>query len=237
VSVLPGSLRGVEALLRWEHPEFGFVPPSEFIPLAEGTGLITSLTRNVLEMAAAQSAVWDSLGLVVDVAVNISARSLVNRDFPSEIRAVYAQAGANPKQLFLEVTETAIMQDIRLADSILQEIRALGIRLSIDDFGTGYCSLAYLRDLAVDDLKIDRSFVFGMVTEANAMIVRTAIQLAHNLGLSVVAEGVESAEVLKALRELGCDDAQGHFLCKPIPGHEATGWIEQRLFADAALQN
>jgi diguanylate cyclase (GGDEF)-like protein len=219
---------GVEALVRWKHPEFGFVPPNEFIPLAEGTGLIGPLTTHVLAMAAEQSAKWHEMGLDLAVAVNVSARSLADRQFPTEVKDIFDRAGADLRNLILEVTETAMMTDIRLAGSILQEIRALGIRLSIDDFGTGYCSLAYLRDLAVDEVKIDRSFVFGMDNDANAVIVRAAIQLAHNLGLSVVAEGVENEAVLDALRTMSCDVAQGYHLSMPLPADALTQWMIER---------
>jgi diguanylate cyclase (GGDEF)-like protein len=218
-------VHGVEALVRWKHPEFGFVPPMEFIPLAEGTGLIGPLTTQVLRMAAEQSSKWADMGLDLAVAVNVSARSLSDRQFANEIKTIFHSVGADPRNLILEVTETAMMTDIRLAGSILEEIRALGIRLSIDDFGTGYCSLAYLRDLAVDELKIDRSFVFGIDNEANAVIVRAAVQLAHNLGLTVVAEGVENEAALVELRSMGCDVAQGYHLSMPLPADCATQWI------------
>jgi diguanylate cyclase len=226
---------GFEALLRWQHPELGFVPPDEFIALAEGTGLIGPLTTNVLKMAAKQTAAWERMGLDLNVAVNISTRSLVDRNFAKEVAAIYREADASLRGLTLEVTETAVMRDVRLAEEILKEIRALGIRLSIDDFGTGYCSLAYLRDLNVDELKIDRSFILGMETDANTVIVRTAIQLAHNLGLSVVAEGVENQSIIEALRELGCDSAQGYHIARPLPAQEATVWITERLGASAEL--
>ncbi len=228
VRLSDGIAYGAESLLRWKHPEFGFVPPNEFIPLAEGTGLIGPLTTSVLKMAAAQSAAWDAMGMEIAIAVNISARSLMDREFPAHVRSIFAAARANPSRLILEVTETAVMRDISLAVVILEEIRALGICLSIDDFGTGYSSLAYLRDLAFDELKIDRSFVFGMETDANAVIVKASVQLAHNLGLSVVAEGVESQVVLEALRNLGCDTAQGYHLSRPMPAHDATVWLQHQ---------
>jgi diguanylate cyclase len=235
VRLSDGIAYGAESLLRWKHPEFGFVPPNEFIPLAEGTGLIGPLTTSVLKMAATQSAAWDAMGMEIAIAVNISARSLMDREFPAHIKAIFDQAGANPSLLILEVTETAVMRDISLAIVILEEIRALGIRLSIDDFGTGYSSLAYLRDLAFDELKIDRSFVFGMETEANKVIVKASVQLAHNLGLSVVAEGVESQIVLDALRELGCDTAQGYHLSRPMPAHDATVWLQLQSKSTAEI--
>jgi diguanylate cyclase (GGDEF)-like protein len=227
VVLADGSIESVEALLRWKHREFGYVPPDEFVPLAEGTGFIIALTTRVLQIAAVQSAAWSNAGLNVAIAVNVSARSLIDRELPTLARSIFELAGADIRALIVEVTETTVMADVHVAKRILEELRTMGVRLSIDDFGTGYSSLAYLRDLAVDELKIDRSFVADLHTEANEVIVRAAIQLAHNLGLAVVAEGVEDTRTLSKLRSFGCDVAQGHLFSVPMRADDATRWIRQ----------
>jgi diguanylate cyclase (GGDEF)-like protein len=235
IRVADGRTCGVEALLRWRHPEFGYIAPDEFIPLSEGTGLIGPLTTQVLRMAAQQTAEWEKTGLELNVAVNISGRSLADRDFPKEIAKIYETAGVDPRRLTLEVSETAMMHDVRPTDPVLSEIRAMGIRISIGNFGTGHCSLTHLYGLAVDELKIDRSLVSAIGVAANTVIVRTALQLAHNLGLSVVAEGVESQTSLDALRLLECDFMQGYHFARAMPANEATLWLLQDAAAVRAL--
>ncbi|HET6394088.1 MAG TPA: EAL domain-containing protein [Blastococcus sp.] len=212
-------IEGMEALLRWQHPTQGLIPPGEFIPAAEGTGIILRLTEHVLELSLAQLRAWMDAGHEVPVAVNLSTRCLLDAGLPEIVARLLAQHGVPARLLRLEVTESAVMGDAARCMEVLQRLHDLGVKLSIDDFGTGYSSMSYLRRLPVDELKIDRSFVLGMTTTAHdAVLVRTAIDLGHNLGLTVVAEGVEGAEHVAALRELGCDVAQGYHFARPMAG-------------------
>ena len=212
-------IEGMEALLRWQHPTQGLIPPGEFIPAAEGTGIILRLTEHVLELSLAQLRAWMDAGHEVPVAVNLSTRCLLDAGLPEIVARLLAQHGVPARLLRLEVTESAVMGDAARCMQVLQRLHDLGVKLSIDDFGTGYSSMSYLRRLPVDELKIDRSFVLGMTTTAHdAVLVRTAIDLGHNLGLTVVAEGVEGAEHVAALRELGCDVAQGYHFARPMAG-------------------
>jgi diguanylate cyclase (GGDEF)-like protein len=210
-------IEGVEALLRWQHPTEGLIPPDEFIPVAEGTGIILRLTERVLGMALRQMRHWLDAGHAVPVAVNLSTRCLLDADLPQLVQRLLAEHRVPAELLRLEVTESAVMGDAARCMEVLERLHDLGVRLSIDDFGTGYSSMAYLRRLPVDELKIDRSFVLGMTTtQQDAVLVRTAIDLGHNLGLTVVAEGVEGAEHVHALRALGCDIAQGYHYARPM---------------------
>jgi EAL domain-containing protein (putative c-di-GMP-specific phosphodiesterase class I) len=214
-------IEGLEALLRWQHPERGMVPPGEFIPVAEGTGIILRLTERVLGLALTQMRRWLDEGHPVPVAVNLSTRCLMDADLPDLVAVLLAQHRVPARLLRLEVTESAVMGDAARCLDVLQRLHDLGVHLSIDDFGTGYSSMAYLRQLPVDELKIDRSFVKGMTdTQQDAVLVRTAIDLGHNLGLTVVAEGVEGAEHVAALQELGCDIAQGFHFARPMPSED-----------------
>jgi len=222
-------LIGVEALLRWNHPERGDVPPAEFIELAEGTGIIHALTERVLRDALAQSREWVDAGHEVAIAVNLSTRCLLDSGFPDLVERLLAEHGVPPRLLRLEVTESAVMGDPARATEVLRRLHGLGVALSIDDFGTGYTSMAYLRRLPVDELKVDRSFVLGMTdNEHDAVLVRTAIDLGHNLGLTVVAEGVEQAAHVSALRALDCDVAQGYHYARPMPAAAITELLAQR---------
>jgi diguanylate cyclase (GGDEF)-like protein len=224
-----GSVSQVEALVRWIHPERGTIPPDQFIPLAEQTGLVRSVTRYVLEESIRQAGAWQSRGLPLEVAVNISARDLWDAELPGEITRMVQAAAVEPQRVRLEITESAIMEDPERALDILKNSTDLGFRLSIDDFGTGYSSLAYLRKLPVDELKIDRSFVKGMVADrGDSAIVQSTIDLGHNMGLEVVAEGVESGTVWEALKGAGCDLAQGYFLSKPLPPNDLERWLRER---------
>jgi diguanylate cyclase (GGDEF)-like protein len=216
-----GALEGVEARVRWQHPERGLLLPDEFLPLAERTGLIHPLTRHVLTAALADCRRWLELGVELPVAVNLSARTLLDRTFHAEIQQMLAYWQVPAHLLELEVTETALMVDPERARALLEELSALGIVLAIDDFGTGYSSFASLRTLPVDDVKIDRSFVTPMLSSpTDAFIVRSVIALAHDVGLRVVAEGVEDASTHAALAELGCDVVQGHYLGFPVLADE-----------------
>ena len=216
-----GRVTDVEALVRWMHPEMGLVPPNDFIPLAERSGLIGPLTDYVLDHAVSTIAAWRAEGIDLRVAVNLSVRSLMDLELPERIAALLARADVPATALALEITESTIMGDPVRALRVLQPLADMGIRLSIDDFGTGYSSLAYLRQLPISEIKIDRSFVTNMITDENdAVIVRSTIEMAKNLGLEIVAEGVETAEVASALAALGCDYIQGYLLSKPLPAEE-----------------
>jgi diguanylate cyclase (GGDEF)-like protein len=219
-------LVGMEALLRWRHPERGLVQPGEFIAAAENTGLIHRLNTHVLGLAVEQLSRWAGDGHPVPIAVNLSARCLHDSTLPARIEQLLEAHEVPAELLRLEVTESAVMVDMPRALAVLHALHELGVQLSIDDFGTGYSSMTYLKRLPVDELKIDRSFVLGMTGDHDdATIVRTAIDLGHNLGLRVVAEGVETAEHARALLELGCDIAQGNHYAAPAPPTELTAWL------------
>ena len=223
VCVKTGRVVGVEALVRWRHPERGVIPPDQFILLAEHAGLIKPLTLWVLTTALRQCRGWHDLGIAISVAVNLSARSLQDAGLPDQIASILHHAGAAPGSLELEITESVIMADPARALEILTRLDAMGVRLSIDDFGTGYSSLSYLKKLPVESIKIDKSFVISMVADQDdAVIVRSTIELAHTLGLKVVAEGVEQRETWDRLAALGCDFAQGYYLSRPQPADDLT---------------
>lgn len=221
-----GRVRGVEALVRWQHPQEGLLPPSEFVPLAESSGLVHAMTRQVLATACAQASAWRRAGRPLVVAVNVSARSLMDLTLPDTVAEQVAAAGLPAHLLKLEITESAVVADPTRARAVLARLRTIGVGLSVDDFGTGYTSLAQLRDLPVQELKIDRSFVTTMCDEPeNAVIVRTGVELASRLGLTSVAEGVEDAATLDALADLGCTTAQGYHLSAPLPAAELDRWL------------
>jgi diguanylate cyclase (GGDEF)-like protein len=226
VDLASGAVTGVEALTRWQHPTRGMVPPADFIPLAEHTGLIRPLTAYVLRESLRQVRAWDAMGLQIRVAVNLSARSLMDRNLPEEIADALAGEGVDPARLELEITESVIMADPARAMTVLQRLHAMGLRLAIDDFGTGYSSLAYLKRLRAHAIKIDRSFVMHMTADASdAVIVRSIIDLARNLGLTSIAEGVEDEQTSQALRAMGCDQVQGYHLSRPQPVEDLTPWL------------
>jgi EAL domain-containing protein (putative c-di-GMP-specific phosphodiesterase class I) len=224
-----GRILGTEALVRWQHPERGFIPPNEFIPIAERTGLIKPLSRYVLAAAIDQCAAWQAAGFDLHVAVNLTIPDLLELELPDRIAALLEEKSVRPEQLELEITESTILADPFRVRVVLNRLNEMGLRLAIDDFGTGYSSLAYLRNLPVHAIKIDRSFVMGMSEDASdATIVRSTIDLAHNLGLEVVAEGVESQEVWDALRAQGCSLAQGYFISKPALPADLAALLEER---------
>jgi EAL domain-containing protein (putative c-di-GMP-specific phosphodiesterase class I) len=226
VSLDVNQVCGVEALVRWHHPTRGTVSPGEFIPVAETTGLINQLTDHVLRVAVEQARSWLDAGLVIPIAVNLSPRCLLDTTLLERVRRLLSEHELPPGMLRLEVTETAVMANPALALSTLTGLHSLGVKLSIDDYGTGYSSMAYLRRLPVDELKVDRSFVLNMTENDNdAILVRSAIDLGHNLGLSVVAEGVEGAEHVAALSELSCDIAQGFHYARPMPAADLEDWM------------
>jgi diguanylate cyclase (GGDEF)-like protein len=217
---------GVEALVRWHHPERGFTPPDEFIPLAERTGLITPLTDWVTQAALAQHGVWREQGLDVGVAVNVSVRNLHDPAFADRIAASLDRWDVPASRLKLEITEGTLMADPRRVMEVLEELHRMGVSLALDDFGTGYSSLAYLKRLPVRELKIDRSFVMHMTEDPDdSAIVRTTIDLARSLGLHVVAEGVENQDAMELLAMFGCHHAQGYYISKPLPAEAATSFL------------
>ena len=219
-------VEGVEALVRWQHPTRGLLSPDAFVPVAETTAVIHALTAEVLRMALAQARAWLDRGWVVPVAVNISARSLVNPDFATEVARQLGAAGVPASSLSLELTETAIMGDPERGLTVLRALDGMGVGLSIDDFGTGYSSMSYLKNLPVRELKIDRSFVMGMATDdSDVVLVQSAVDLGHNLGLDVVAEGVEDASTQLSLTAMGCDLVQGYHIRRPVGATELEPWL------------
>jgi diguanylate cyclase (GGDEF)-like protein/PAS domain S-box-containing protein len=217
--------RGMEALLRWQHPAYGLLGPDQFIPLAERTGLIRQLTLHVLDTALEQCATWHRQGLDLSVAVNITGRDLLDLGFPDQVAALLGKWEVAPAGLELEITENTILTNAKRARDVLDRLSVLGVRLAIDDFGKGHSSLEHLARLPIDVLKIDRSFVMHMAVATNAVIVRSTIDLAHNLGLEVVAEGVETEQAAAHLAALGCDTLQGFLLSRPVPAARLAGLI------------
>jgi len=225
ISIATGEVIGAEALVRWEHPTRGTVYPDDFVPIAEHTGLIGPLTRYVLNAALAQAKSWSDDGKPLPVAVNLSARNLLDDRLPGEVAELLAAHRVPPTLLKLEVTESAIMADPVRAARLLDGLADLGIAISIDDFGVGYTSLGQLKTLPISELKIDRSFVMTMGQDASdALIVHSVVDLGHNLGLTIVAEGVENVGALSQLSGFGCDAAQGYHLCRPIPIAAFDDW-------------
>ncbi|MBI2912884.1 MAG: EAL domain-containing protein, partial [Chloroflexi bacterium] len=214
-----GRIVGVEALLRWQHPQRGLVLPGEFIPLAEETGLILPLGEWVLRTACAQHKAWQATGLPpLRVAVNLSARQFLQSNLVQVVVRTLNESGLDPRYLELEITESVASQNADFAILVLRELRDMGVRISVDDFGAGYSSLSYLKDFPIHTLKIDRSFVRDLTTDPNdAAIASAIIALAHSLGLNVVAEGVETEEQLAFLKERQCDEFQGYLLARPMP--------------------
>jgi diguanylate cyclase (GGDEF)-like protein/PAS domain S-box-containing protein len=236
VSLSTGDVVGAEALVRWQHPERGLVLPDDFIPMAEHTALIGPLTRHVLDIALAQARTWIDASRPVPIAVNLSARNLHNEHFAAQVAELLAAHDVPAHLLELEVTESAIMIDPVRAQQMLEQLSALGLRISIDDFGSGYTSLGQLTSLPVSELKIDRSFVMTMAEDpGNAMIVQSIVDLGHNLGITLVAEGVETEQSLTTMAGLGCDVAQGYHICRPIPAAAFDIWCAERTFFGAGF--
>ena len=229
VSILDGRIVGVEALLRWERPDVGLVPPAEFIPVAEESGLIVPIGRWVLEEACRQAGQWRRFGRETWLSLNLSAHQLTAPDLVEEVRAALQETGTDPARLHLEITESALMEDTEDVARVVRALKGLGVRVSIDDFGTGYSSLAHIKRLSVDTLKIDRSFVDGLGREPeDTAIVMAVLGMARSLGLSVVAEGVETEEQLTALRDLGCTLAQGFYFARPEPPESVGRLLSRR---------
>jgi EAL domain-containing protein (putative c-di-GMP-specific phosphodiesterase class I) len=219
-----GNLVGVEALVRWHHAAHGIIGPAEFIPLAENTGLIQSLTEWVLAAAAKDWMIWNAQELTTNIAVNVSAKNLNRLEFPDIIAAICERHGMPCSHLTIELTESASQGVVELLDT-LTRCRIKGMKLSLDDFGTGYSSLVQLQQLPFSDLKIDKSFVIGAETSRdNRIIVRAVVDLAHNLGLQATAEGVETETAQTMLRDFGCDAAQGYLFGRPMPALDLLEW-------------
>ena len=227
-----GSVTGVEALIRWQHPERGNVPPSEFVPFAEQTGNIRMITRWVINAAVRQCSEWQGAGTPLKISINVSARDLLDRELVPYVAGVLQKYQVRPELICIELTESALMEDPVRARDTLQQLHALGVKLSMDDYGTGYSSLAYIKNLALDELKIDRAFVTGLNTdEQSSAIIRSTIELGHSLGMTVVAEGVETAVELAALKQFGCDYAQGYHVCRPKQAEDLIAWLQAQPVA------
>jgi diguanylate cyclase (GGDEF)-like protein len=236
IDVVTGALFGAEALVRWQHPTRGLLYPDAFLPVVEQSGLMNAVTRLVLESAVMQLASWRAAGLDISVAVNLSASDLLDESLAERIAGLLAEYGVPSAALELEITESVIMIDPKRAREVLEALRILGLRIAVDDYGTGYCALAYLRDLPIDELKIDRSFIANVTTDRrSAAIVRSTIELAHALGLKIVAEGIEHQQALDALAAFGCDYAQGYHFSRPLPAQAFTAWTH-KLVAGVAAQ-
>ncbi len=227
IDVKSGRVTGAEALLRWQHPEHGFIPPAELIPLAEKTGMINKLTRWVLKAAMQQCAHWVQQGHELSVAVNLSTWDLQDPRLAGYIKNLFEDCALGPQYLLLEVTESVMMADPEHAIETLNQLAGMGIELAVDDFGTGFSSLSYLKKLPIHELKIDKSFVIDMCkNDHDAVLVRSIIELAHNLGLSVVAEGVEDQQILDLLEILRCDKLQGYFISRPMSADIFEDWVQ-----------
>jgi predicted signal transduction protein with EAL and GGDEF domain len=227
ITFASGQVVGAEALVRWQHPVRGNVFPDQFIPFAEQTGFIRVLTQWVLERSAELCHALAMRGVHLKISVNLSTRDLLDPDLPIKFGEIFMRHQVSPGAFCLEITESAIMDDPVRAQQTLERLHAMGCDLSIDDFGTGYSSLAYLKRLPVDELKIDKSFVLNMASDVgDAKIVRSTIDLGHNMGLRVVAEGVESEAAWNILAEMGCDQGQGYFMSRPMPADQLAGWVE-----------
>ncbi len=224
-----GAVHSVEALVRWHHPTRGLLMPDDFVPIAEGTAVIHPLTDEILRQALVQVRTWHQAGWTFPVFVNISARSLHDLAFPTRVRRLLDTIGVPASALSLELTESSIMTDPKRALAALHTLDTLGVSLSIDDFGTGYSSMSYLKDLPVRELKIDRSFVMGMRhNDGDAVLVQSAVDLGHNLGLHVVAEGVEDGPTKDALTAMGCDLLQGYFIRRPSDAPDLDRWLRSQ---------
>jgi len=226
VALATGTLTGIEALARWRHAERGWIPPAEFIPVAEHMGLIKPLTLYLVELAGRDAMALSKAGVDLSIAVNVSMRNLLDAHFPDMLEDVLARTGQPVDHLKLEITESAVMAEPGRVLETMKRLRAAGIRFSIDDFGTGYSSLAYLQRLPVEEIKIDRSFVAHMIGETGSTaIVRATIELGGSLGLDVVAEGVEDEQTWQTLKRMGCSAAQGYFIGRPMPVGELESWM------------
>ncbi|RBY95973.1 hypothetical protein DQ237_12655 [Blastococcus sp. TF02-8] len=224
-----GRIVGLEALVRWNHPTRGLLYPDVFLPLAEQAGLMRRLALRVLERSLRDLQTWRAHGHDLSVAVNLSVSNLQDVALPEQVAMLLDACGVPAEALVLEITEDVLMADAPRSQQVMAGLRTLGVRLSVDDYGTGYSSLSYLRALPVDELKLDRSFVTHLTSDPRAAaIVRSTLQLSRDLGMSMVVEGVEDADSLAALREWGCDVAQGYHISRPMPAERVLGWLDAR---------
>jgi EAL domain-containing protein (putative c-di-GMP-specific phosphodiesterase class I) len=232
INLRTGGITGLEALLRWSHPVRGSVPPAEFIPIAEDVGLITEIGRWVLQQACADAVEWPA---DLKVAVNLSAAQFAGGDIVEEIKAVLSAAGLSPKRLVVEITESLLLSQKRGTLDTLNRLKALGVPITMDDFGTGYSSLSYLRNYPFDRIKIDRAFV-GPASrgEASPAIIQTIVNLGHSLGMTTVAEGVETQDDLELLLAAGCSEGQGYFFSPPVTGDKVLGLVAARPVQEVA---
>jgi diguanylate cyclase (GGDEF)-like protein len=232
VSFESSTIAGAEALLRWNHPVHGFVSPEIFIPMAEQTGIIEQLTTWVLDAALKQHSSWAEQGMFVPIAVNLSPITLHEQDFANQVQRLLRKWDVPSKGLTLEITESAIMSDVARATETVNQLHDMGLKISIDDFGTGYTSLSYIRRLPVSEIKVDKSFVLNMRdVNDDAVIVRSIVELGHNLGLAVVAEGIEDQETWDLLSDLSCNQAQGYFISKPVLAEEFYDWVQDSKYS------
>ncbi|MHB8234912.1 MAG: putative bifunctional diguanylate cyclase/phosphodiesterase, partial [Solirubrobacteraceae bacterium] len=226
IDLTSGRVTGVEALLRWRHPEHGLLMPMTFIPLVEQTALVDPITERVVERALEQMVSWREEGIEIDMSVNLSARNLLDPALPDQVLSLLRHHSVSPARLTMEVTESAAMADPARAIEVLRELRDRGVGVSVDDFGTGNASLAYLAQLPANELKIDKAFITNLCEDPRAeAIARSTIDLARHLGLHVVAEGIETQAVLEHLIELGCDTGQGYLISRPLTGPDLTAWL------------
>jgi diguanylate cyclase (GGDEF)-like protein/PAS domain S-box-containing protein len=231
-NIQTGPITGAEALVRWLHPVHGMIPPDQFIPLIEPTELIQPLTQWMLKAAIHQCYEWRQKGLMVSLAVNLSMRNLLDADLPETIDGLLQIWGADPHWMGFEVTESSIMADPMASLRVLNQLHQMGFKLFVDDFGTGYSSLSYLMKLPADVIKIDHSFTMNMIVDPHASaIVKSTIEIAHNMGMGVIAEGTASKEIWEALARLGCDEAQGEYICMPMPAKDFSGWLDRSPWA------
>src|ERR1700712_4297801 len=231
-----GQISGLEALVRWRHPERGLLPPDDFMPIAERTGMIQALTDIVLEKAMSQQRVWKQAGVTMPVAINLSTRCLLDVHLPDDVGRLLTHHGLVGSDLELEITESAIMADPQRAEEVLARLAGIGVGLAIDNFGTGYSSMAHLKRLPVHEIKIDKSFVLDLEHNvSDAAIVRSVVDLGRNLGLTVVAEGVENERSWDVLHDLGCTTAQGFFLARPLTADRVLPWLISRRAQAAAI--
>ena len=229
VDINTGELRGVEALVRWQHPERGMVYPDQFIDIAEKSNLISDLTASVIAMSIEQSRIWQDRGLTTKISVNISSDNITSLSLPEQLTDMLSHNQLDPTRLTLEVTESALMGELVTSLDILTRLRMKGFGLSIDDFGTGYSSLSQLHKIPFTELKIDRSFVMSMTQDDESRaIVKTCILLGHELNMELVAEGVETQEILETLKDFGCDIVQGYHIARPMPADALLDWVMKR---------
>jgi EAL domain-containing protein (putative c-di-GMP-specific phosphodiesterase class I) len=241
LNLATGEVSTAEALVRWEHPVLGLLQPDAFLKHFDEAGLMPALTGVVLTKALDQAAIWASGDRSISVAVNLSASSIMDSQLPGQVAAMTAARGLLPSALVVEITEDVLVADRHRARTVLAALREMGVRIAVDDFGKGYSSLSYLRELPIDELKLDKSFILTMMDDARATaLVVSTIDLAHSLGLEMTAEGVEDEKALRALSDYGCDLAQGYFMSRPVPAEEMDTWLNNRsplpLPGDAALQ-